>query len=209
MYPVEEVGTRPLEDRLEYGHQHQAPGRNDKQDGGELPALAVKGENRNSEEREHDPVVAQSSDEAHRAVEPPGEVEWIQSSTARSNRRLSPSTTSSASSANAHTTNAENASPAASQTAAASVRRSAIHRIISARASSSVLSMGSILSARARQPLVLETSLPHTRNYREKRYRERWPGMIRLYAAADSAVTRWRTAGSSRRWRDAALGAWR
>src|SRR5215212_9957722 len=61
----------------------------------------------------------------------PGNVEWIQRSTASSKARLSPSRTSSASSTNAQMTEAENASPAASQTAATSVRRFASHRTIS------------------------------------------------------------------------------
>jgi hypothetical protein len=65
-----------------------------------------------------------------------GKIVWIQSSTVLSKARLSPSTTTSASSVKAQITKAENASPAASQAAATTVRRAATHRTISLRVSS-------------------------------------------------------------------------
>ncbi len=58
----------------------------------------------------------------------PGTFASIQSKTARSKRRLSPSTTSSVISAKAHTTKIEAASAIVSQTTAATVSRSAITR---------------------------------------------------------------------------------
>src|SRR5215207_10986236 len=59
---VDQPRPRPLKDGLEYGgEEYAAGGRDEEQDGGEPPALEEE-ENRYGQERQHDPVVAQSRD---------------------------------------------------------------------------------------------------------------------------------------------------